>query len=81
MLVGSFAPGTNNLYLCTRPFRVTIQKNRYQWTLAGALLCVLAQFWIARGRGRAECFTAFRLNQWVGLAVFAVASLPESPSP
>jgi 4-hydroxybenzoate polyprenyltransferase len=43
----------------------------YQAGLGAALLCVLLQFWIARGRGRAECFTAFRANQWVGLAVFA----------
>jgi 4-hydroxybenzoate polyprenyltransferase len=43
----------------------------YQGGLAAAAGVVLLQFWIARGRGRAECFLAFRANQWVGLAVFA----------
>ncbi len=43
----------------------------YQGGLLLALLLVLAQFWIARYRGRDECFVAFRANQWVGLAVFA----------
>ncbi len=36
-----------------------------------ALLVVGLQFWIARHRGRGECFIAFRTNQWVGLFVFA----------
>jgi 4-hydroxybenzoate polyprenyltransferase len=43
----------------------------YQGGLLLALLLVLAQFWVARHRGRGECFVAFRANQWVGLAVFA----------
>lgn len=43
----------------------------YQIGLAVAAVVVLLQFWIARGRGRDECFLAFRANQWVGLAVFA----------
>lgn len=43
----------------------------YQAALGLALGLVLAQFWIARGRGREACFAAFRANQWVGLAVFA----------
>jgi 4-hydroxybenzoate polyprenyltransferase len=43
----------------------------YQAGLGLAALGVLAQFWIARHRGRGECFVAFRANQWVGLAVFA----------
>ncbi|MBP6597204.1 MAG: 4-hydroxybenzoate octaprenyltransferase [Arenimonas sp.] len=43
----------------------------YQLGLATAAVVVLLQFWIARGRGRDECFLAFRANQWVGLAVFA----------
>jgi 4-hydroxybenzoate polyprenyltransferase len=43
----------------------------YQAALGLALVVVLAQFWIARGRGREACFTAFRANQWVGMAVFA----------
>ena len=43
----------------------------YQAGLLLALLLVLAQFWVARHRGRGECFVAFRANQWVGLAVFA----------
>jgi len=43
----------------------------YQAALGVALAVVLAQFWIARGRGREACFAAFRANQWVGLAVFA----------
>ena len=43
----------------------------YQAALGVALAVVLAQFWVARGRGREECFTAFRLNQWVGVALFA----------
>jgi 4-hydroxybenzoate polyprenyltransferase len=43
----------------------------YQAGLLLALLLVLAQFWVARHRGRDECFVAFRANQWVGLAVFA----------
>jgi 4-hydroxybenzoate polyprenyltransferase len=43
----------------------------YQAGLLLALLLVLAQFWVARHRGRDECFIAFRANQWVGLAVFA----------
>ena len=36
-----------------------------------AAVLVLRQFWIARGRGRQECFDAFLSNQWVGLALFA----------
>jgi len=43
----------------------------YQLALGLAAGVVLAQFWIARGRGRAACFLAFRANQWVGLLVFA----------
>ncbi|TNJ32704.1 4-hydroxybenzoate octaprenyltransferase [Arenimonas terrae] len=43
----------------------------YQAGLLLAGLLVLAQFWVARHRGRDECFIAFRANQWVGLAVFA----------
>ena len=43
----------------------------YQVALGVALVVVLAQFVVARGRGREACFTAFRLNQWVGLALFA----------
>jgi 4-hydroxybenzoate polyprenyltransferase len=43
----------------------------YQAGLLLAGLLVLGQFWIARHRGRSECFIAFRANQWVGLAVFA----------
>ena len=29
------------------------------------------QLWIARGRAPSECLRAFRLNNWVGMAVFA----------
>jgi len=43
----------------------------YQAALGLAAAVVLAQFWIARGRGRDACFLAFRANQWVGLLVFA----------
>ncbi|KFN48690.1 4-hydroxybenzoate octaprenyltransferase [Arenimonas composti] len=44
----------------------------YYWLALGiAAVLVLRQFWIARGRGRAECFEAFLSNQWVGMAVFA----------
>jgi len=43
----------------------------YQVALGLAAGVVLAQFWIARGRGRDACFLAFRANQWVGLLVFA----------
>jgi 4-hydroxybenzoate polyprenyltransferase len=43
----------------------------YQVALGLAAAVVLVQFWIARGRGRAACFLAFRANQWVGLLVFA----------
>ena len=43
----------------------------YYVCLGVAAVLVLRQFWLARGRGRAECFEAFLSNQWVGLAVFA----------
>lgn len=33
------------------------------------------QQWLVRGRGRAECFAAFRHNGWFGLVVFAGAVL------
>jgi 4-hydroxybenzoate polyprenyltransferase len=54
----------------------------YQLGLAAAAVVVLLQFWIARGRGRDECFLAFRANQWVGLAVFAgIAAHYALPAP
>ena len=43
----------------------------YQAALGVALLLVLVQFWMARGRDRAGSFRAFLANQWVGLALFA----------
>ena len=44
----------------------------YYWCgLGAALLFVLYQFAIARGRDRAACFRAFLNNHWVGLALFA----------
>ncbi len=43
----------------------------YQAALGVALVLVLVQFWMARGRDRAGCFRAFLANQWVGLVVFA----------
>ena len=43
----------------------------YHLALGIAAVLVLRQFWIARGRGREECFEAFLSNQWVGMAVFA----------
>lgn len=47
----------------------------YWLGLGVALFWVLVQFVIARGRGREECFRAFRINHWVGMAVFAGIAL------
>jgi 4-hydroxybenzoate polyprenyltransferase len=48
------------------------------WFMAGmvvASLQVLWHFTLIRRRGREGCFKAFRLNHWVGFAVFAGAAL------
>ncbi|MFS2033382.1 4-hydroxybenzoate octaprenyltransferase [Polaromonas sp. CT11-55] len=42
------------------------------WVAMGAaLLQALWHGWLIRKRGREECFKAFRLNHWLGFAVFA----------
>ena len=41
------------------------------WGLAAAAVQVLWHFTMIRTRSREGCFRAFRLNHWVGLAVFA----------
>lgn len=46
----------------------------YLGVAVGALLFAWQQ-WLVRGRGRAECFAAFRHNSWFGLVVFAGAVL------
>ena len=43
--------------------------------LAVAAALALYQYWLTRGRDRAQCFRAFRNNNWVGLAVFAGLAL------
>ncbi|MGY0505655.1 4-hydroxybenzoate octaprenyltransferase [Luteimonas sp. e5] len=47
----------------------------YAAGLAVAVLLVLWQFRIARGRERAACFRAFLHNNWVGMVVFAGIAL------
>ncbi len=42
---------------------------------AAALACVVYHYLLIRNRARANCFRAFRHNQWVGLAVFAGVAL------
>ncbi|MFN3566393.1 MAG: 4-hydroxybenzoate octaprenyltransferase [Burkholderiaceae bacterium] len=42
---------------------------------AAALGCVVYHYVLIRSRARAECFRAFRHNQWVGFAVFAGVAL------
>ncbi|MEW5879216.1 MAG: 4-hydroxybenzoate octaprenyltransferase [Pseudomonadota bacterium] len=42
---------------------------------AAALGCVVYHYVLIRGRARADCFRAFRHNQWVGFAVFAGVAL------
>jgi 4-hydroxybenzoate polyprenyltransferase len=42
---------------------------------AAALACVVYHYLLIRRRARADCFRAFRHNQWVGLAVFAGVAL------
>jgi len=44
------------------------------WFLAGIGIAAVQALWhftLIRGRAREGCFTAFRLNHWVGAAVFA----------
>ncbi|MFS8063063.1 MAG: UbiA family prenyltransferase, partial [Luteimonas sp.] len=43
----------------------------YWAALAIAALLVIYEFVIARRRDRDGCFRAFRLNHWVGVAIFA----------
>jgi 4-hydroxybenzoate polyprenyltransferase len=48
------------------------------WFLLGVALAVAQAAWhytLIRGRSRAGCFKAFRLNHWVGAALFAGAAL------
>jgi 4-hydroxybenzoate polyprenyltransferase len=48
------------------------------WFLAGigaAAAQALWHFTLIRGRSRANCFTAFRQNHWLGFAVFAGTAL------
>jgi len=48
------------------------------WFLAGMALAAAQALWhffLIRGRTRAGCFKAFRLNHWIGLAVFAGTAL------
>jgi 4-hydroxybenzoate polyprenyltransferase len=47
----------------------------YLLGLAVAAGQALWHFWLIRGRSREGCFKAFRLNHWVGLAVFAGVAL------
>lgn len=50
--------------------------------IAAAALQAAWHFTLIRGRGREGCFKAFRLNHWVGFAVFAgvvLSSLPPMP--
>jgi 4-hydroxybenzoate polyprenyltransferase len=45
-----------------------------RWFLAGMVVAALQAAWhysLIRKRGRNGCFKAFRLNHWVGFAVFA----------
>ncbi len=44
------------------------------WFMAGMMVAALQMLWhftLIRDRGRDGCFKAFRLNHWVGFAVFA----------
>ena len=43
----------------------------YLWGLAAAALQAAWHFTLIRGRSRDGCFKAFRLNHWLGFAVFA----------
>jgi len=46
------------------------------WVAMGvALLQALWHGWLIRRRGREDCFKAFRLNHWLGFAVFAGIAL------
>jgi 4-hydroxybenzoate polyprenyltransferase len=42
---------------------------------AAALGCVVYHYVLIRSRERADCFRAFRHNQWVGFAIFAGVAL------
>ncbi len=43
--------------------------------MAAALLQALWHGWLIRKREREDCFKAFRLNHWLGFAVFAGIAL------
>ena len=43
----------------------------YYLGLAGAGGCIAYHFRLIRGRGREDCFKAFKHNNWVGAAIFA----------
>jgi 4-hydroxybenzoate polyprenyltransferase len=48
------------------------------WFMAGMMVAALQTLWhftLIRRRGREACFKAFRLNHWVGFAVFAGTAL------
>jgi 4-hydroxybenzoate polyprenyltransferase len=47
----------------------------FQLGIAVAALQVLWHYTLIRGRTREGCFKAFRLNHWVGFAVFAGTAL------
>lgn len=49
-----------------------VQPSAVFWVAMGvALLQALWHGWLIRKRGREDCFKAFRLNHWLGFAVFA----------
>jgi 4-hydroxybenzoate polyprenyltransferase len=43
--------------------------------MGAALLQALWHGWLIRKRGRDDCFKAFRLNHWLGFAVFVGIAL------
>jgi len=48
------------------------------WFLAGIAIAAAQALWhftLIRGRARDGCFKAFRLNHWLGFAVFAGTAL------
>ena len=48
------------------------EMGRYYWyALGAALVLVVYEFTVARGRDRAGCFKAFLHNHWVGATIFA----------
>ncbi len=61
------------LYLLAWGLAVAPRVAGWAWGvgLAAAAVQVLWHFWLIRGRTREGCFHAFRVNHWVGFALFA----------